>query len=161
MFQKPSHLCFFVFVHVICMVVSYTYCIVFFVLSSLCVWWCPIHIVLCFLFCPRYMYGGVLHILYCGFCFVLVMCMVVSYIYCIVFFPLSSLCVCHEDSWYRICAFRGAIRETASNVCDLPVGVFILVLRVWLFVSVPLLTYINTILLYTTFICTVLLFRLW
>jgi hypothetical protein len=36
----------------------------FFVLSSLCVWWCPIHIVLCFLFCPRYMYGGVLHILY-------------------------------------------------------------------------------------------------
>jgi hypothetical protein len=70
-----------------------TYCIVFCVLSSLCVWWCPIHIVLCFLFCPRYVYGGVLHILYCVFCFVLVMCMVVSYTYCIVFFVLSSLCV--------------------------------------------------------------------
>jgi hypothetical protein len=74
-------------------VVSYTYCIVFFALSSLCVWWCPTHIVLCFLFCPRYVYGGVLHILYCVFCFVLVMCMVVSYTYCIVFFALSSLCV--------------------------------------------------------------------
>jgi hypothetical protein len=62
------------FVLVICLVVSYTYCIVFFVLSSLCVWWCPIHIVFVF-------------------CFVLVMCMVVSYTYCIVFFVLSSLCV--------------------------------------------------------------------
>jgi hypothetical protein len=75
------------------MVVSYTYCIVFCVLSSLCVWWCPTHIVLCFLFCPRYMYGGVLYILYCVFCFVLAMCMVVSYTYCIVFFVLSSLYV--------------------------------------------------------------------
>ena len=41
--------CVFCFVLVICMVVSYTYCIVSFVLSSLCVWWCPIHIVLCLL----------------------------------------------------------------------------------------------------------------
>jgi hypothetical protein len=42
----------------------------FFALYSLCVWWCPIHIVLCFVFCPRYVYGGVLCILYCVFCFV-------------------------------------------------------------------------------------------
>jgi hypothetical protein len=55
------------------------YCV--FILSSLCVWWCPIHIVLCFLFCPRYVSGGVLYILYYLFCFVLVMCMVVSYTY--------------------------------------------------------------------------------
>jgi hypothetical protein len=66
---------------------------VFFVLSSLCVWWCPIHIALCFLLCPRYVYGGVLYILHCVFCFVLVMCMVVSYTYCIVFFALFSLFV--------------------------------------------------------------------
>jgi hypothetical protein len=72
---------------------SYTYCIVFFVLSSLCVWWCHIHIVLCFLLCPRYVYGGVLYILYYVFCFVLVISMVVSYTYCIVFFVLTSLCV--------------------------------------------------------------------
>jgi cellulose synthase/poly-beta-1,6-N-acetylglucosamine synthase-like glycosyltransferase len=50
----------FCFVLAMCLVVSYTYCIMFFVLSSLCVWWCPIHIVLCFLFCPRYVSGGVL-----------------------------------------------------------------------------------------------------
>jgi hypothetical protein len=85
--------CVFCFVLVICMVVSYTYCIVFFVLFSLCVWWCPTHIVLCFLLCPRYVYGGVLCILYCVFCFVLVICMVVSYTYCIVFCVLSLLYV--------------------------------------------------------------------
>jgi hypothetical protein len=32
-----------------------------------CVWWCPTHIVLCFLFCSHNVYVGVLYILYCVF----------------------------------------------------------------------------------------------
>ena len=82
----PTHivLCF-CFVLVMCMVVSYTYCIV------------------C-LFCPRYMYGG-LYILYYVFCFVLVMCMVVSNTYCVVYFVLFVfvLCLVHGGVQHILC----------------------------------------------------------
>jgi hypothetical protein len=55
----------------LCMVVSNTYYVVF-----SCVWWCPTHIMLCFI-----VYGGVQHILCCVF-----LCMMVYNTYYVVFF---------------------------------------------------------------------------
>ena len=88
--------CFVLFVFVLCMVVSNSYCGVLPVLFVLvlCMMvsnsYCGVFFVL---FCLRLVFGGIQQLLWCVFCFVFVLCMVVSNSYCGVFCFVFVLCM--------------------------------------------------------------------
>jgi hypothetical protein len=102
-----------------------------------CVWWSPLHIALCFIFCFSYVlflvYGGVHHILLCVLSFVSLtscfLCMVESITYCFVFYLLFLLrlvsCVWWSPSHIDLCfifcfsyvLFLVYIRLSVSQYC--------------------------------------------